>query len=246
MKKILFVLVILSTIYLLPHVAAAPSAVVQNDSSYISSSLGWFNVVGEVLNTGNTPLRFIFITATFKDAGGIVVDSLQGVADSQYLQPNQKAPFQITDSDAARSSRIASYTLNLEFSPAPAPLAVNLLIQNVGSSTNSLGWLEVVGEVRNAGAAGSKFTNVVGTFYDAGGKVVYVATTYTSPDTIQPNAANSFKLTLTDKAQLPKISKWILFAESDLYTSIPELMWPVIALAAALLLGCVTMRRKRG
>ena len=50
MKRLLLVLVILSTIYLLPHAAAAPSAVIQNDSSYVDSA-GYYHVVGEVLNT---------------------------------------------------------------------------------------------------------------------------------------------------------------------------------------------------
>ncbi len=68
-----------------PHVNASPSAMIQNDSFYISASLGWYVIVGEVLNTGDVALRFIFVTATLKDSSGIVVDSLQTVALSDYL-----------------------------------------------------------------------------------------------------------------------------------------------------------------
>jgi len=64
MKRLLLVLVILSTIYLLPHAAAAPSAVIQNDSSYVDSA-GYYHLVGEILNTGDASLTFINTFNTF-------------------------------------------------------------------------------------------------------------------------------------------------------------------------------------
>ena len=55
-----------SVLYLFPSArAAVPGARIQNDSSYIL--YGTYHMVGEVLNTGDVPLRFIAITATFKD-----------------------------------------------------------------------------------------------------------------------------------------------------------------------------------
>jgi hypothetical protein len=236
-------------LFAIPHVAAAPSAVIQNDSAFISS-LGWYNIVGEVKNTGNVTLQYIYATATLKDSAGIVVDSVQGAATVTYLPPNEKAPFEITDSDPAKSARVASYTLRLSYAPIDTnPHPFNLIVQNVGSSKNNLGWLEIVGEVNNTGSSNSEFTRVIGTFYDSQGKVVDTGYTFTSPPTIgrasagHSNNTNSFKLTVTDKGQIPKITTWALIAESDQYTSLPEFPWPIIALATVLSFAVIAMRR---
>jgi hypothetical protein len=224
-------------------VFAAPSAQIQNDTSYISSALGYYYIVGEVLNTGDVALRFIFITATLKDASGVVLDSIQGVAESQFLPTNGKAPFRIIESDSNKASRVASYTLALTFSPVTEPLTVDLVVQNVGSSTNSLGWLEVVGEVHNNGQSESRYTQVIATFYDSQGRVVYVDSTYTTPEHIPSGATNSFKLTVSDKGQIPKINNWVLFAESQQYTSVPEFPFSILIAAIVVSLTVVLSQR---
>jgi len=248
MSKFPLLFAILLAFYVAQPVAAAANVQIQNDSSYINSVTGSYYVVGEVLNTGDVALQYVFVTATLKDSNGVVLSSLQGVAESHYLQPGQKAPFQIIETDKSKASRVATYTLAAEVHPASSPLQLNLAVLNTASSTNTLtGSLHVTGEVRNSGQSVSTYTEVVGTFYDAGGKVVFVGFTFTSPQDIPPGATYSFDMIVNAANQIPKISSWSLFAESQQYTSIPELPWqPVIIAAIVLSFTIMALRKNEG
>jgi hypothetical protein len=244
MKKILFVLVILSTIYFLPHVAAAPNATIQNDSGYVDS-VGYYHVVGEVLNTGDAGLTFIKISGIFKDTSSQVVDTELTYAYADFLPAGQKAPFDLIILDTQKSAHVASYTLALEYETATQAVPIQLAIQGTTSSIDSIGYLEVVGQVHNVGMSESNFTKVVGTFYGQAGKVIAVEFTYTSPSDIPAGQTYGFKLTILDPAISSHVTNLALFAESHQYTSIPETPRPLILLSAALLLGWVILRKKR-
>jgi hypothetical protein len=179
-----------------------------------------------------------------KDANGQVVDVDFTYTEGERLPPNERAPFDVIEMDTVKSAQITSYTLALEFD-ATAPMGNLLQIQSQSSSTNSLGWYEVVGEVKNNGPKMSSFTEVVGTFYDTAGKVIYVDFTYTSPTDIPSGQTYGFKITVIDEAATAKISHYTLFADSSQYTSVPETPWPIMMLAAALTLAVVALRRKR-
>ena len=244
MKKIIFLLVILSTIYMLPHVAASPSALIQNSSSY-TDSLGYYHVVGEVLNNGDASLTFIKISGVFKDSSSQVADTEITYAYADYLPAGQKAPFDLFIADTQKSAQVASYTLTLEYETATQLIPLQLTIQGSTSSTDSLGYLEVVGQVHNSGQTLSNFTKVVGTFYDQAGKVIAVEFSYTSPADIPTGQAYGFKLIVMNQAISSRVTNYALFAESNQYTSVPETPWPFIPLAAALTLGWIVLRKKR-
>jgi hypothetical protein len=235
-------LVLVIAAFAIPTSHAAASAAVQNDTSYISS-IGTYHIIGEVLNSGDTWLRFVKVTAIMKDTNGQVVDVDFTYAWVERLPPNERAPFNIFEIDTAKSARITSYTLALEFDAAD-PAEVLLQIQGPSTSTNILGHFEVVGEVKNNGPETSPFSKVIGTFYDAAGKVIYVDFTYTSPADIPPSQAYGFKITVTDEIASAKISRYALFADSSQYTSVPETPWPIVMLAAALTVAIVALRRK--
>jgi hypothetical protein len=244
LKFTLSLLLVLAGFALSIHpVAAAANAEIQNDSSYIST-IGNYHIVGEVLNSGDTWLQFVKVTAIMKDANGEVVDVRFTYAQGERLPPNERAPFDVFEIDTAKSAQITSYTLALEFD-AVAPIENLLQIQSQSSSTDSVGWYEVVGEVKNNGPATSSFTKVVGTFYDAQGKVVGVDFAYTSPADIPPGQTYGFKITVRDAVASAKISRYALFADSSQYTSVPETPWPVILMVAALTVGIVALRRKK-
>jgi uncharacterized protein YxeA len=240
-KILLLVLVILSTIYLLPHAAASPNAVIQNDSSYVDSA-GYFHVVGEVLNTGDVWLEYVEITGTLKNATGQIVDVTFTFTTAHYLPPSQRGPFDLLEADIGKSAKIATYTLALQFQEASTPPQNNLVVENVSTSTDSLGYVNIVGEVKNNGPQVSNYTEVIATFYNSTGKVTHVDFTFTSPEAVPPGQAYGFKL--VGPSSSPG-QTWTLFAEGTQYTSVPEFPWPVIMLAAALTLGIVTLRKKR-
>ena len=211
-----------SVLFLFPSArAAVPGARVQNDSSYIL--YGTYHVVGEVLNTGDVPLRFIAVTVTFKDQNGRVVDVVRGYVyggwdefKCMYLPPGQKAPFDILELDSAKSARISSYTLTLEFQEAATPFQNPLTVESVSNSTDSEGELLVSGEVKNNGIETSKFTTVVGTFYDTNGGVVYVAFALTIPNDIPAGQSYAFQLTVPDAQISSRVRKYALLAAAPL------------------------------
>ena len=244
MKRILPLLVLLTLAAALPYVHASPNAMIQNDSSY-TDSLGYYHVVGEVLNNGDASLTFIKISGVFKDSGSQVADTELTYAYTNYLPAGQKAPFDLFVADTQKSSHVVSYTLALEYEATTGAVPLQLTIEGTTSSPDSLGFLEVVGQVRNSGQTISNFTKVVGTFYDQAGKVIAVEFSYTSPSGIPAGQAYGFKLIVDDAAISSRVAKYALFAESNQYTSIPEIPWPFILLSAGLTLCWVVIRRKR-
>jgi len=189
-------------------------------------------------------LRFIGIHGTLYDSGGTVVDVIFTFTELSYLAPNQTAPFNLVELDSAKSSRTQRYSLVLDYIGS-SPFSVKLKIVNVGNSINSLGWMEVVGEIENDGASTSNKTRVIGTFYDNTGEVIYVASTLTSPSKIPPGNKYGFKMVVTDVGLAQRVAHYSIAAESEEYTSVPELSWPLFLFVATLSLVTVTIRKPR-
>jgi hypothetical protein len=224
---------------------AAASATVQNDSVWLSSS-GTLWIFGEVKNTGDVWLKYVKVTATLRDASSGIVDVVDGYTDLGYVAPDSTAGFDILEMDTAKSARVASYTLILEYHEA-TPIANKLIIMSVSDSKNSYGWFEIMGEVQNQGEAASKYTKVCGIFYGDDGKVIYVYHTYTSPDEIPPGMRYPFKLSVMSDERSSKITRYSLIAESEIsqYTSVPEWPSPILIAGIVLSLAVVVVRRKR-
>jgi len=246
-RALLPVLIILTAWLTSAHsVVAVGGAVVQNDSMWIDS-LGALHIFGEVKNTGDVWLRFMKITGTLRDSGGSVVDVIFAYALLHFVPPDTAAPFNMIEIDTAKSARVQSYSLLLEFQETAA-LSQQLTVVDAADSKNSLGWLEVVGEVENHGGTPSAYTQVTGTFYDADGKVIYAHFTYADPSEIPPGATHPFKITVGSEERSSKITQYALVAESENsgYTSIPETPWPAVMTAAGVTLAVAVLRRKRG
>jgi hypothetical protein len=146
-------------------------------------------------------------------------------------------------SDTSKSPQVQTYSLALEYDPTDGP-PVNLKVLNVADSKNSLGWLEVVGQVENQGASTSTFTKVIGTFYGANDKVIYADFTYTSPSDIESQSKQSFKITIADQERSNKITRYTIVAESDEYTSVPEFSVPIAVATLALSVMAFAVIRK--
>jgi len=217
--------------------------VIQNESVWIDS-IGKLHIFGEVRNTGDSWLQFIGIHGTLYDSGGTVVDVIFTFTELSYLAPNQITPFNLVELDSAKSSRTQRYSLVLDYIGS-SPFSVKLKIVNVGNSTNSLGWLEVVGEVENDGDNASNNTRVIGTFYDDAGNVIYVTSTLTSPSKIPSGNKYGFKLIVTDEGLTHKVTRYTTAAESEQYTSVPELSWPLSLFVVTLSVVTFAIRKRR-
>jgi hypothetical protein len=219
-----------------------PSAVIQNDSSYIDN-IGDFHVVGEVLNTGDVWLDFVKVTGTFRDVNKQILDVTYTYASSNYLAPGTKGPFNVFETDSVKSSKIANYTLALDYKVANSTPGVSLAVQGAATEMDPAGDLNVVGEVKNIGLQASNSTQVVATYYDKTGKVIFVDFTYTSPEDIPPNQASSFRVIGPKNPVYLQVANFAVFAQSQQYTSVPEFNEPLLVMLTALMLiGIVTRK----
>jgi hypothetical protein len=244
-SRILAIVLLCATMALAIHPARASTSVtVQNDSSWLSES-GNLWIFCEVTNTGDAWLQYVKVVATLRDASNVMVDVIYGFTEVQYVPPSTTVPLAMTEPDTAKSARVASYTLASEFMEA-SPIQQKLTISNLATSTNTLGDLEILGEVQNQGTASSPYVKIAGAFYDATGKLVYVGYTFTDPNEIPAGATYPFKLTVYSPDRSSKIDHYNLIAESELagYTSVPELPWPMIIAVAVLTLAIVALRKR--
>ena len=245
-SRILAIVLLCATMTLAIHpVRAVTSVTVQNDSSWLSES-GNLWIFCEVTNTGDTWLQYVKVVATLRDASNAMVDVIYGFTEVQYVPPSVTVPLAMTELDTAKSARVASYTLASEFMEA-SPIQQKLVISNLATSTNTLGDLEILGEVQNQGTASSPYVKIAGAFYDAAGKLVYVGYTFTDPSEIPAGATYAFKLTVYSADRSGKIDHYNLIAESQIagYTSVPEFPWPMIIAVAALTVAIVALHRKQ-
>jgi hypothetical protein len=134
--------------------------------------------------------------------------------------------------DTAKSARVQSYSLAVEFQQVAA-LSQKLVVLSVSDSKDALARLEVVGEVQNQGDIPSTYTQIIGTFYDTNGKVVYVGFTYTSPSEIPVGGGCGFKLSVVGTERTYRVARYSVTAESasSRFTSVPETPWPGILMA---------------
>jgi hypothetical protein len=143
---------------------------VRSDRRY-ATEYGTLFVVGEVVNEGTTPVYGVELEATFFDAAGQVIDTVNGYARLEQTDPGQRNPFRLAFlNDPARVARHEVRVVNWETTSPfnPQPLAV------VSQQTRNNDGLEIFGEVRNATATALENTLVVATLYDAKGNVVDV------------------------------------------------------------------------
>jgi hypothetical protein len=223
-------------------VAAMPNAQIQNDSSF-TDSLG-FNIVGEVLNTGDVWLQSVQVTAVLKDVNGQTVDVIFMYTYVSYLPPGQRAPFRLIETVPARASAVASYSLTLSFQEASAiPQGDVLIVQDTSTALDNLGFLNVIGEVKNSGVQASSYTEVVATFYDQTEKVIYVDWAYTLPSEIPTGASCGFKISGPRSPMSNQVARYSLIAQSGEYSSVPETPWPTIIGATAILLSGIVVKQ---
>jgi len=208
------------------------------------------------------------INATLRDADGIVIDSymtrpsLSRVITIQ-IPPSVAAPFDLRVGKEA-AARTHNYSL-----VADCPWAYNALsggsrfadtpakkleILNITDSKNALGWLEIAGEIENRGYEPiTGLMTILGTFYDANGRVVYVAEAeywLGEKAPISPGATLDFTLTVESAERTNRIARYKIMAESwtsryELYSTVPELSWPTVSLCLVFATAVLALGRKR-
>jgi hypothetical protein len=163
--------------------------ILSHSSFYDSLNTLW--VVGEVENTGDMATQFTKVTATFYNSSNQVVAVETGYTEIDVLLPGRKSPFDIMLSESDGSLKVYNYSLTVSWDnyAAGKPLALQILSNS--SRIDELGYMHVLGEIKNTGSLTARFTKAIATFYDANGTVVGEASSYTEPSDInsKPNSS---------------------------------------------------------
>lgn len=94
-------------------------------------------------------------------------------------------------------------------------------ILNSSSYVDAVGWLHVVGEVKNTSTNTINYVNIVATFYDSANKVVGTSFTYSTIGTLRPQEKSPFNIILYNNEQTSKTSSYKLTASADLAVAKP-------------------------
>jgi hypothetical protein len=228
--------------------AASASAEIVNDRLWLDPN-DIVHVLGEVKNTGDVWLSDVIITAAMWNPDGLTVGTISGPASAVFLPPNRSVPFDIaratittTDQEmipTKHTAIIQSWTV------LRGEVPIRLATVNVQHEENALQLFQVTGQVENLGDMPSRITRVIGTFYEAGGDVVYVTSTPTTPETIPPGTkSEQFRLTVTDEAASKRVTNYAIIAESQDYTSVPETPLPTFFAPMAVAVTLLALSKK--
>ncbi len=214
---LMLLLIIFSSSNLIFPVKADAQVEVLTHSSYIDS-LGWLNVVGEVQNVGDQPVEYVKISATFYDSSNTVVDTSFTFSDLDVILPNRKSPFDILLFDESQISKVDHYELSVSFSTTVSKQQ-SLRIISHSSYIDTLGWLNIVGEVENSASGGATYVKVIATCYDESGTVINSGFDITND--IDGGQKAPFEiLIISNNPEL--VSSYELTAESSEFAEIPE------------------------
>jgi hypothetical protein len=208
--------------------------ILSHSSFYDSLNTLW--VVGEVENTGDIATQFTKVTATFYNSSNQVVAVETGYTEIDVLLPGRKSPFDIMLSESDGSLKVYNYSLTVSWDnyAAGKPLALQILSNS--SRIDELGYMHVLGEIKNTGSLTARFTKAIATIYDANGTVVGEASSYTEPSDINSNQTAAFDIELTYTQQVMKVASYTLTAESMEYALIRARNQTTISLIALLAL----------
>lgn len=230
---LILLLTVFSSSNLIFSVKADAQVEILTHSSYIDS-LGWLNIVGEVQNVGDQAVKYVKISATFYDSSNTVVETSFDYSDLDVILSNRKSPFIILLFDESQISKVDHYELSVSFSTAVSKQQ-SLRIISHSSFIDTLGWLNIVGEVENSASGGATDVKVIATCYDESGTVINSGFDYT--DDIDGDQKAPFEILIFDNPEL--VLSYELTVESSEFSMIPEFNSLIAFLLIFTLLGLI-------
>ncbi len=254
-QKILIVFVLLTMNIMFSNfgipVRAAGQVMVLNDQEILDDN-GIYHVLGEVENTGETPVTSVNITAAGYDQSGNVLASSSTNADLTVILPREKSPFDIVLTSIDFEKDVYNYSLSITFSEAN-PVIRTLKILSNTKYTDSAGFIYVDGILTNTGTGIAANVRVIATFYDSKGFVVWVNEEYSEPHDLLSGAHASFEVLVPDYSVVPLVANYALTADSGTQPSAPEspyssilLPLAIAAILIAVLLVVIVFSTKKG
>ena len=99
---------------------------------------------------------------------------------------------------------------------------MGLEILSNSSYIDGVGYMHVVGEIKNVATGTATFVKIIGTFYNSTGHVVATGFAYSDPNDINPDQIAPFQLLLVYANRVPLIANYALTAESSQYALVFE------------------------
>lgn len=205
----------------LPQVHAAAGAQILSHTGYFHSGLGWYYVVGEVLNSGNQTLSDIQITTTFYNQSNDLVGTSSTYATVDTLLVGRTSPFKIVRSDLDQAAKIHNYSLSVSYSTT-SPIPQKLRILSNSTYTDGSGNLHIIGEIKNNGTAQAAFVRVIATYYNSTGGVVATEYNYADPNDLDSNQTAPYDIFLSSD-RTPYVHHYDLTADSTQYALVPAM-----------------------
>ena len=164
-------------------------------STYVDS-IDALHVVGVVNNDTASRQRFVRVNATFRNAGGSVLDTDFTFTLLDELVPHGSSPFHMIVSP--RPS-FTSLQLAVTGSAINGNTIAPLVIEPGPAFTDEIGYVHVPGLITNRSSSAVEFAQIVATIY-SGATVVETDFTFADPHEIGPNGSAPFELLFREPA----------------------------------------------
>ncbi len=216
------------------HVAAALRVI---SASTFSTAGGVFHLVGEVKNSGPTPLDAVRVDVTYENGAGTALGKGVGHALLTTVNPGEGSPFELVSTAPAGTTR--AVVTGVSSRPAAALGNQRFVATVTGTSTDSSGATNIVGTVTNRNKVADSSVQVVFSFLDSAGRVVGVGTADVTTGTavVDPGQSAAF-----DEV----VPSGFTFATYDVTTQSATALWtPPKASAVTLSLAASAIERGR-
>jgi hypothetical protein len=216
------ILALMSTMFAITvePVKATEQITITNHQGILEST-GYYNVVGEVKNTGDTAAKNVYVKITFTSSEGNDEDEHDTLI--RTILPGRRAPFMGTA--AVAGSLVTSYTVELmDLTMASEDVPKALEIVSATSEVNIINNMMITGSVKNTGTETATYTRVYATVYDGPsgtGNVVAVTSCTAQPYNVDPGQTGTFQMGFfitTGKSY----TSMVIVAESDQYEATSE------------------------
>lgn len=245
-SSMLIVLLMLLRFSSQPVNAAVNVDILPKHSGYIND-VGYYCVVGEVQNTGDSPVENVQVEAKFYDSNGELMADLNGTTKLSFLLPSRKAPFEITLYSSEDSLRVHNYTLKIVSYEIPSqnrPLGLEIISNSSSKNINSF---NITGQIKNVGPSNTTFIRVVATFYDELGYPIAAKIGPSNPSSLTPGGVAQFEIALVSYVAV-NVTSYALEAESFDYALVPEFQTEIliaILLISTIAISLITKRYKK-
>ena len=226
-KPILFlvctaIFVLMSTMFasLVEPVQAAEQITIVNHQGILDFA-GYFNVYGEVKNTGDTAAQNVYVKISFTSSEGVDEDEHDTLV--RIILSGRKSPFAGTAGVAG--SLVTSYKVELMDLTMPSEELPKVLeIVSATSEVNFMNNMMITGSVKNNGAETATYTRVYATVYDGPGgtgNVVGVTSCTAQPYNVDPGQTGTFEMGVF-RTSGKTYASMVIVAESDQYAATSE------------------------